>query len=143
MAAEANPVFPDWVRPPLVGWVAIGGAFVASFMPWASVWIVTVNGTDGDGMLTALLAASAAALFGWANPSSDAPNRGMLAGAAGVMACVTLVYLTNLLNVSRIASSAEPGLASPEMGLYVGLVASVVAVGAMATLLLRSRSTAS
>ena len=36
-------------------------ALVGSFLPWARVFIVTINGTDGDGIVTAIL--SSIALF--------------------------------------------------------------------------------
>ncbi|MSX16728.1 MAG: hypothetical protein F2805_10460, partial [Actinobacteria bacterium] len=36
-------------------------ALIGSFLPWARVFFVTINGTDGDGIITAIL--SSIALF--------------------------------------------------------------------------------
>jgi hypothetical protein len=41
-------------------WIAAGAVILGSFLPWATAGIVSVNGTNGDGVLTLILGACAA-----------------------------------------------------------------------------------
>jgi hypothetical protein len=114
-------------------YVAIGLAFVASFMPWASVLVFTVDGTQGDGKVTLVLSLIAAAfVLAWHVGSSKQPVWLVLAlltslGIAGV-------YLYDLINVSRVAhANADPTATfsihvDVGSGLYLGALASSAAV---------------
>lgn len=74
MNADAEPTLPQisppqisppQVSPPsgrarIVGLAGAVAAAIGSFLPWATVGPITVNGTDGDGTITLVIAAIAA-----------------------------------------------------------------------------------
>ena len=123
----------------IFAYVALGIGFVASFMPWATVLVFTVDGTSGDGKITLVLAlVGAAFLLAWHLGSAKTTawlGLSMLTslGMAGV-------YWYDLINVSsRIgdanSSTSEFSIhASVGSGLYLGAIASTAAAILIAVL---------
>lgn len=118
----------------IVAYIALGLAFVASFMPWATVLVFTVNGTQGDGVLTLILAlVGVAFLLGW--HLGKAHSKGLLVCAILATAVAAIVFWYDMINITRVAhnaSNASDNLfhisVSPGAGLYLGCLASVTAV---------------
>ncbi len=106
-------------------------AFVASFLPWVRVLFITVNGTDGDGMITL---ATAGIGFGLVLLGERISRRRVVV-AAGVTACAaltTLVYVYNLADVSHAAGESADEFfdlgVSPQFGLILGAIAAPIAL---------------
>jgi hypothetical protein len=118
----------------IVTYVALGLTFVASFMPWATVLVFTVNGTQGDGVLTLILALVAAAFFlGWHIGKTH--SKGLLVCAIIATAVAGIVFWYDMLNITRVGHNASDSSddlfhisVSPGSGLYLGCIATVVAV---------------
>jgi hypothetical protein len=143
MTAE-NPTSSTEVRL-VLAFVALGLCLLASFMPWAKVLFLTVNGTDGDGVLTMLLALAAGVLlFLWYR--GERRRRGLLIASLVTTALGALVFLIDTFDVSRAAAASagnDFGLGNGVdvgIGLYLGCVASIAAVVLEAMLLTRSPS---
>jgi len=119
-----------WTTP--VQLFVLGGAValaVGSFLPWvkasAGIFSVTTNGTDGDGVLTLILAVLVVALFLLVKP------RRVAAIVTTVLAVVAAgIALYDTVNVSNkahdLASSASGVSASIGVGLILAAIASVV-----------------
>jgi len=118
----------------IVAYIALGLAFVASFMPWATVLVFTVNGTQGDGVITLITALVAAAfLLGW--HIGKAHSKGLLVCAIIATALTGLIFWYDMIDIARVAhdsSTASDSLfhvsVSPGSGLYLGSIATVVAL---------------
>ena len=150
-----QPVSPDYsasvygpaksISPVFIGsWVAIGLAFIASFLPWATVIGISIEGTRGDGKLTALLTLLAAILFGVAKAHSREIKRGFVIGSLIAMVPALLIYIYDLINIARIGGSNDPNAfiqisVSPGIGLYLGVLASIAAI-VMLALILKDQS---
>jgi hypothetical protein len=121
----------------LLTYGALGAAFIGSFLPWARVLFITVNGTDGDGVITALTAAGAA-VFLYLATREEQVQRNFLVGAFLLSVVCAGVYLYDANQITRTVSE-DAGLfgeisVEPQIGLYLGVLAAILAVGATATL---------
>jgi hypothetical protein len=114
-------------------YVALGLGFVASFMPWATVLVFTVDGTSGDGKVTLVLALLAGVfLLAWhIGESRSISWLGLCMLTTMGMAAV---YWYDLINVSsrvghaNSSTSLIPIHAEVGSGLYLGVIASTAAV---------------
>jgi hypothetical protein len=134
-SAVVDPARAGLCRVSVMGGAAI--VLIGSVLPWASVTTfvgtISVNGTNGDGVLTligALLIAGLAgpALWGLA-------RRGLLIGALVLSALVAVVALIDIADVSsRVADANGTGLvhASVGFGLWLTLVGAIVATAGTA-----------
>ncbi|MFW6076012.1 MAG: hypothetical protein ACOC9Y_10480 [Chloroflexota bacterium] len=122
--------------PALVGVICGMLAMVGSLGPWASVWIVTVSGMDGDGMLTAVLGFVAIGAFGWHVYTGAEGRKSVLLGLAAFLLIATVgIYdwrnLSNLIDEgSGIFGSAQVGwgLQLVDFAGVDGAIVSVVAI---------------
>lgn len=111
--------------------IAFGTAIVTSFLPWVRVLFVSVNGTDGDGVIS-LVAAGIG--FGSVFLSERSTWRTLLLHAMAVAsaALASLVFVYNLADVSRTAGRSANDIfdlqVSPQFGLVVGAVAAPIAL---------------
>ncbi|MFM8858269.1 MAG: hypothetical protein ACKOI2_13940 [Actinomycetota bacterium] len=111
--------------------IAFGTAIVASFLPWVRVLFVTVNGTDGDGVIS-LVAGGIG--FGSVILSERSTRRLLLVHASIVVsaALTSIVFVYNLADVSRTAGESSNDIfdlqVSPQFGLVVGAVAAPIAL---------------
>lgn len=122
--------------------VALGAfavTFVCSFLPWKRALFITVNGTDGDGVITLFTSAIAFGCILLAHRSTR--RRALVMWTLATIAAVTtaFVYAYHLADVSRIARENADQLVdlsvSPQFGLIlgacaapIGLMASVVSI---------------
>lgn len=116
----------------LVG-VGIAVMFISSFLPWATVWVVTVNGMDSDGMFTAFCSVVVAVLFGIAlKKAKDGQGaRGWYIGSLIASVITFVLYVFEYIHVSTVTSDPDSFIevsASPSMGLYLGPIAGVATV---------------
>lgn len=111
--------------------VALGVAFIASFLPWIRVLFISVNGTDGDGVISLV---SAGVGFGLVILTERARARPILVHSGVVIsaAVTSLVFVYNLANVSRTAERSVDDIfdlrVSPQFGLVIGAVAAPIAL---------------
>jgi hypothetical protein len=111
--------------------IALACAFVASFLPWVRVLFISVNGTDGDGVITLVTSAIG---FGLVIASERAQTRSLVwhSGAIISAAVTTLVFVYNLADASHAAGDSADALfdlqVSPQFGLIAGAVAAPIAL---------------
>lgn len=118
---------------PLAVMVASGVALVCSFLPWAKVFLFTVSGTDGDGMLTAVGSGVALgcvlALF---RIETRRPVVALVAAIGAALSAGTyafdLVRIARLFNDDATSNSIFGGGVSVGFGLVVGAAASGAAL---------------
>ena len=111
--------------------IAFGTAFVTSFLPWVRVLFVSVNGTDGDGVISLV-----AAGIGFGSVVlSERSTRKVLAIHIMIVASgalTSLVFVYNLADVSRTAGESANDIfdlqVSPQFGLVVGAVVAPIAL---------------
>jgi hypothetical protein len=74
-------------------WVLASAALmlIGAFGPWAKVFAISVNGTDGsnDGWVVVVLALASAALFAW---KRDTRKAGIWAIAGGALGAIVTIY---------------------------------------------------
>lgn len=133
----------------LVAKIALGVAVIGSFMPWARVLFFTVNGTDGDGIITALTAGLALILV-FVAARRDANGQSSFSTLAwGAVAAViaAAVYVYDFVNVSSISDESADDMfdisVQPQIGLIAGSIGAVIGAVACVQLAIRSRKLAS
>jgi hypothetical protein len=90
---------------------------MGAFLPWASVGPFTVNGTDGDGAITLVLAV----LAGWLTWTRKAPR---FVGLLLLIAAAIGIY--DMADVSRLSDDSELFTVTIGFGLVVTVVGAVV-----------------
>lgn len=126
-------------------WVAFGGLGVmllGSVLPWAKVSAgilsVTQNGTEGDGLLTLVLAIIGIVFFGLLK---NGRNRAIIllivAGLAGAIAIYDIINFT--LKAASVERSEGIVSASVEFGLWLTAFGAVAATVAAIALIAGSR----
>ncbi|CAB4889935.1 unannotated protein [freshwater metagenome] len=128
----------------LVAFVGLGSAFLGSFLPWAQVLFITINGTDGDGNITAVASAAALALLVGALRSGK--RQVLLTSLASVAALAAAgTYIYDLSRISGFASDLGSSAnifnvsVTPQLGLLLGTVGAVVAVVSCLALVVAAR----
>lgn len=125
--------------------VALSIALIGSFLPWARVLFFTVNGTDGDGIITA--AASGLALLlifvGARKKASNESPFGSLTGGAISASLAAAVYVYDFVNLNSISDESSNELfeisVQPQVGLIGGSIGAVVGAVVCIQLALRAR----
>jgi hypothetical protein len=92
---------------------------IGAFGPWAKVLSTSVNGLDGDGVLTLGLAVVAAVFVGLAYTKRAAPNK----IALGV--CGALALLISIIDIADVSGDISVG-----WGLWLTLIGSLVLIAA-------------
>lgn len=111
--------------------ISLACAFVTSFLPWVRVLFISVNGTDGDGMITLVTAALG---FGCVLAGERTAIRPLVfhVGLIVMTAITALVYVYNLADVAHAAGNSTDEIfdlqVSPQFGLIVGAVAAPIAM---------------
>ena len=125
--------------------IALAVALVGSFMPWARVLFFTVNGTDGDGVITAIASGIALALIFAGERRVDAgrnPFR-MFAWSAVCASLAALVYSYDFVNLSSLSDEASDSTfevsVQPQIGLILGMLGAIVSAVVCIQLALRNR----
>lgn len=135
-APQAAPAIKPWSGPVRV--LIFGGAAVlaaGSLLPWVKVSVgfltVTKNGTDGDGVLTLILAGLVALLFWLVKPHITAAVLVLiLGGLGGIIAVYDIIDLSNRAHSLLVSSNLVS--ASIGIGLILaGLASLVIVVGAI------------
>jgi hypothetical protein len=129
---------------PIVGWVlfAVGVlTAVASLLPWAVFFGVSVDGTKGDGTLTALCAIviSATGLI-------IGLGQGLVWAPITSCVCATLVTITALVDIGNVnrfvgntADSFSVDAVTVGPGLWLTLIGGLLGIGASAVAMVRRR----
>jgi hypothetical protein len=139
-----NQKFSNSARVPsifIVTYVALGVALLGSFLPWAKVLFITVNGTDGDGMITAAASAGALALTFAAARSSD-PGLAIYLFGFLSSALSTGVYIYHFQNLSNFKGDNGDDLTiavNPGVGLIFGSIGSVAGTICLIILMTEAR----
>lgn len=125
----------SWQAPPpapSTGWrwdagsilVIVGsfGAFIGAFLPWATLGAFSKAGTEGDGVITLILAVLGG-LLGFAGISRV--RSGMLIGS---LICAALITLVAIIDIADIASAGDSSFGlEPDVG--GGLILTLIAGG--------------
>ena len=130
----------------LIAKVTLSIALIGSFLPWARVLFFTVNGTDGDGIITA--AASGLALIlvfvGTRKRSSNESPFGSFTGGAISASLAAIVYVYDFVNLSSISDESSNDLfeisVQPQVGLIGGSIGAVVGALVCIQLAIRART---
>lgn len=111
-------------------YLAVGAIVLGSFLPWARVLLVNVNGTDGDGNLTLLLGGVAGALIArWR--LGGGVHRGLMTASLVLCAAASAVLLYDVVHVTRLA-------AQPQSGLFLATAGALTATALATVLSVRS-----
>lgn len=127
----------------LVGYVALGTACICSFLPWGRVLFFTVSGTDGDGVLTAVLS-GLALLFLYIDQRSKSGKIGLSISIFTGSGLSTAIYIYTWSNIARLNSNQTESdslgiTVTPQLGLMVGSIAAVISSVVSLELLLERR----
>jgi hypothetical protein len=112
--------------------ISILVALIGSFLPWARVLFITVNGTDGDGILTAI--GSAIALFliyGSKRAIAKQKNGQTQLGFAILCIAITAaIYIYDFVNLTSLSDESSSEFfeisVQPQIGIIVGSIGAVV-----------------
>lgn len=114
------------------------GAFIGAFLPWATLGVLSKAGTEGDGVITLILALLGG-LLGFGGISRG--RSGMLVGSLICAALIVLVAIIDIADIGTIGDRTmglEPDVGS---GLLLTLVAGGCGVlGAILALVTQRRS---
>jgi len=122
----------------VVIYACLVAALVGSFMPWARVLFITVNGTDGDGIITAITSLVALVCFYSLNRTNG--KTGVLKAVSFLSAIIcAAIYVYDFINISSIASADDDEFfevtVTPQLGLILGAIGAIVGTLAMGKLL--------
>ena len=112
--------------------VSVLVALVGSFLPWARVLFLTVNGTDGDGMFTAVLSAITLFLIYSSKRAiaNKATGRKQLGLATSFIAIATAIYVYDLANLTSLTSDDSDEFfeitVQPGFGIIIGTIGAIV-----------------
>ena len=107
-------------------------ALVGSFLPWARVFIVTINGTDGDGIITAILSSIALFLIYSSRRALAQKKTGQvqLGFAVLSMAIAAIVYIYDFANLTSLSEEDSNEIiqitVEPQIGIIIGSIGAVV-----------------
>ena len=112
--------------------ISILVALIGSFLPWARVLFITINGTDGDGILTAI--GSGIALFliyaskrAIAKQNNGQTQLGFAILCIGITAATYIYDFVNLTSLSDESSSEFFEITvQPQIGIIIGTIGAVV-----------------
>ena len=108
-------------------------ALVGSFLPWARVFFVTINGTDGDGILTAILSSIALFLIYSSRRAIARQKTGQkqLGIAILSLAITAVIYIYDFANLTSLSDENSNDFieisVQPQIGIIIGSIGAVVA----------------
>lgn len=114
----------------VVIYASLFAALIGSFLPWARVLFITVNGTDGDGMITAITSLIALVCFYSLNRTS---GKTTALKAVSLIAAVIAagIYVYDFVNISSLASASDDEFfdvsVTPQFGLIIGTAGALIA----------------
>ena len=133
----------------MLGWALLGAGVAAvagSVLPWASVHLfgtsTTVNGTDGDGKLTivlALLVAAMGLLIGLRQGRLWTAIVGLVAGV--LTAFIALIDVVDISGVVGSDDRLPVDVISPGFGIWLVLVAGLAGLGLSIAAMVRRTTT--
>lgn len=107
-------------------------ALIGSFLPWARVFFVTINGTDGDGIITAILSSVALFLIYGSKRALTRGKTGQVQLGFAVL-CATLtaaVYIYDFVNLTSLSDEGSNEFfeitVQPQIGIIVGTFGAVI-----------------
>ena len=112
--------------------ISILVALIGSFLPWAKVFFVTINGTDGDGVITAILSSVALFLIYGSKRALAREKTGQVQlGFAVLCATVTaVVYIYDFVNLTSLSDEGSNEFfeitVQPQIGIILGSIGAVV-----------------
>jgi len=128
-------------------YAALLAALVGSFLPWARVWFITINGTDGDGVITAIASLAALGFFFGRNRTPGKVT-GLTITAFLASAIAAVVYVYDIINISSLASASDSSeddffevSVTPQFGLIMGAAGAVVSTVILAKLVFSKTKT--
>jgi hypothetical protein len=129
----------------LIAKVALAVALIGSFMPWARVLFITVNGTDGDGVITALTSGAALILVfaGERRAVADRNPFALFAWGAVSASLTALIYTYDFANLNSLSNETSDEIfevsVQPQFGLIVGMLGAIVSAVVTIQLAIRCR----
>lgn len=114
--------------------VAAAAVIAGSIGPWASVWVVTVNGTSGDGVLT-LIAGIMAGILAFVEFGRSTASRGrtlgmlILFGGSATLGAYHWINFADLARHATFPTTVGWGLPVLTIAGIVGVITSFVALG--------------
>ena len=112
--------------------ISILVALIGSFLPWARVFFVTINGTDGDGIITAILSSVALFLIYGSKRALARGKTGQVQLGFAVL-CATLtaaVYIYDFVNLTSLSDESSSEFfeitVQPQIGIILGSIGAVV-----------------
>lgn len=120
-----------WNAPSILILAGAGAVFVGAFLPWASVGPFSVSGTDGDGVLTLILALVAGVIGVFALRKSSV---GLAIGslvAAGLSFAIAAYDIANINSVGDndfFEASVGGGLYLTALGALAGIVGAALLI---------------
>jgi len=112
--------------------ISILVALIGSFLPWAKVFIVTINGTDGDGIITAIASGIALFLFYSSRRAIARKKTGQvkLGFAILCIAITAAIYIYDFANLTSFSDESSNEFfeisVQPQIGIIVGSIGAVV-----------------
>ena len=107
-------------------------ALVGSFLPWARVFFITINGTDGDGLITAIMSSIALFLIYGSRRALAQKKTGQvqLGFAVLSMAIAAIVYIYDFANLTSLSEEEANEIiqitVEPQIGIIIGTIGAVV-----------------
>ena len=107
-------------------------ALVGSFLPWARVFFITVNGTDGDGLITAIFSSIALFLIYASKRAMSRQKTGQvqLGFAIACVALTAIVYIYDFANLTSLSDEESNEIiqvtVEPQIGIIIGTIGAVV-----------------
>lgn len=128
-----TPEMPNSQRMPVLHVVIYASLFTAligSFLPWARVLFITINGTDGDGMITAI--ASLVALVCFYSLNRTTGKTTALKAVSLIAAVIAAgIYVYDFVNISSLAEASDDEFfdvsVTPQFGLIIGTAGALIA----------------
>lgn len=127
----------EWNLASLLTVGGAAGAFIGAFLPWATVGALSVAGTDGDGVLTLILAIAAGTL-GVAGIRKA--SKGMLIASLVCAALITMIATYDIADISSVADGPLGLTVEPGGGLILTLIAGLAGVAGSGVALRSRRS---
>ena len=122
----------------VVIYASLLAALIGSFMPWARVLFITVNGTDGDGIFTAITSLLALICFYSLSRTTGKTSVLKTVTFLSTIICAA-IYVYDFINISSVASADDDEFfevtVTPQLGLILGALGAVVGAIALGKLL--------
>jgi hypothetical protein len=120
-----------WNAPSVLVVAGAGMAFIGSFLPWATIGAFSKAGTDGDGVLTLLLAVAAAAFGIFGLPRA---RKGMLIASLIAAVLILAIGAYDMIDIGStegpfdIEVSVGGGLYLTVLGAIAGVIGPILAM---------------